>query len=45
MTTIRPAQIQDSQAMLALVKELAVYEKAPDEEVFYLYIGNYGELG
>ncbi|MCX8471350.1 MAG: hypothetical protein RLZZ118_2021 [Bacteroidota bacterium] len=31
MTTIRPAQIQDCQAMLALVKELAVYEKAPDE--------------
>ena len=28
---IRPAKIEDTQEILALIYELAVYEKAPDE--------------
>jgi hypothetical protein len=28
---IRPARIEDTQEILALIYELAVYEKAPDE--------------
>jgi GNAT superfamily N-acetyltransferase len=31
MRVIRPARIEDTQEILALIYELAVYEKAPDE--------------